>query len=117
MKDGTLKVRARLTRTTGWRVAVSAPAGLMAAAPAFPATAAVAQTTPAGTGSGAGPELQEIVVTSRRYEENITRAPVAVTAMTSATLESQRLVTTDDVLQFSPGATWVRFKPLQSEYS
>jgi iron complex outermembrane recepter protein len=117
MKDATLKVRARLTRTSGWLAAISARAVLMAAAAAIPATAALAQTPSAGTGSNAAPELQEIVVTSRRYEENISRAPVAVSVMNAATIENQRIVTTDDVLQFSPGATWVRFNNLQPEYS
>ena len=58
-------------------------------------------------------ELEEIVVTSRRYEESITDAPVAVAVMDSQFLEDQRINTIQDILEISPGASWDQFAAAQ----
>src|ERR1700704_2820891 len=107
----------RLSQTAGLLSTFSALAWVLGTAAAIPATSAMAQTAAGSTAGSSGAELADIVVTARRFEEKITRAPVAVSVMTSANLENQRLVSTDDVLQFTPGATFVRFNTLQPEYS
>jgi iron complex outermembrane receptor protein len=58
-------------------------------------------------------QLEEIVVTSRRYEEAITDAPIAVAVMDSQYLEDQRINTIQDILELSPGASWDQFAAAQ----
>ena len=58
-------------------------------------------------------ELEEIIVTSRRYEESITDAPVAVAVMDTQFLEDQRVNTIQDILELSPGASWDQFAAAQ----
>jgi len=58
-------------------------------------------------------ELEEIVVTSRRYEESITDAPVAVAVMDTQFLEDQRINTIQDILELTPGASWDQFAAAQ----
>ena len=58
-------------------------------------------------------ELEEIVVTSRRYEESITDAPVAVAVMDTQFLEDQRINSIQDILEISPGASWDQFAAAQ----
>ena len=58
-------------------------------------------------------ELEEIVVTSRRYEETITDSPIAVAVMDSQFLEDQRINSIQDILEISPGASWDQFAAAQ----
>jgi iron complex outermembrane receptor protein len=58
-------------------------------------------------------QLEEIVVTSRRYEESITDAPLAVAVMDAQYLEAQRIDSIQDILELSPGATWNQFAAAQ----
>ncbi len=58
-------------------------------------------------------QLEEIVVTSRRYEESITDAPLAVAVMDAGYLEAQRIDSIQDILELSPGATWNQFAAAQ----
>ena len=57
--------------------------------------------------------LEEIVVTSRRYEESIQDAPVAVGVMTESYLRNNRITRADDLMEVSPGATWESFSKMQ----
>ncbi|WP_417317753.1 TonB-dependent receptor [Emcibacter sp.] len=61
--------------------------------------------------------LEEIVVTSRRYEESLQDVAVSVNAMTDDYLRDQGISTVNDVLDFSPGGAFVRFNKMQHEYS
>ena len=58
-------------------------------------------------------QLEEIIVTSRRYEESITDAPVAVAVMDAQFLEDQRINTIQDILELTPGASWDQFAAAQ----
>ena len=58
-------------------------------------------------------ELEEIIVTSRRYEESITDAPVAVAVMDAQFLQDQRISSIQDILELSPGASWDQFAAAQ----
>lgn len=61
--------------------------------------------------------LDTIVVTARRHEENVQNAPLAVNAMDADYLKKQGIVRVKDVVQVSPGTTYIRFNKLQDEYS
>ena len=67
---------------------------------------AVAQT-------GAGPVLEEIIVTSRRYEENLQDAPLAVAVMTDDFLRNQKIETINEMLRLVPGASFAEFSKMQ----
>ena len=58
-------------------------------------------------------QLEEIVVTARRYEESITDAPVAVAVMDMGFLEDQKIDSIQDILELTPGATWNQFAAAQ----
>ena len=57
--------------------------------------------------------LEEIVVTSRRYEESINDAPVAVAVLSQDYLEDHRIDRQDDIFSYTPGATYESFSKLQ----
>jgi iron complex outermembrane receptor protein len=57
--------------------------------------------------------LEEIVVTSRRYEESITDAPVAVSVMSQDFINDNRIDRQDDIFTYTPGATWESFSKMQ----
>lgn len=61
--------------------------------------------------------LEEILVTSRRYEESAQDAPVSVNVITADYFEKQRIETVDDIIQLTPGASFIRFNKLQAEYN
>ncbi len=61
----------------------------------------------------ASAQLEEIIVTSRRYEETITDTPVAVAVMDSQFLEDQRINSIQDILEITPGASWDQFAAAQ----
>jgi len=58
-------------------------------------------------------QLEEIVVTSRRYEERITDAPLAVAVMSAEFLRDNQVQTVQDVLELTPGADWDQFAKAQ----
>ena len=58
-------------------------------------------------------QLEEIVVTSRRYEESITDAPLAVAVMDNDYLRSNRIDSIQDILELTPGSTWGQFTKAQ----
>jgi iron complex outermembrane receptor protein len=62
-----------------------------------PGAHAMAQTSPPGAAS-----LEEVVVTARRREENLQTTPVAITALSSATLEARNVVNLVDVSHVAP---------------
>lgn len=57
--------------------------------------------------------LEEIVVTSRRYEESLEDAPVAVGVMTEEYLKNNRITRADELMEVTPGATWESFSKMQ----
>ncbi|GAK34445.1 ferripyoverdine receptor [alpha proteobacterium Q-1] len=61
--------------------------------------------------------LEEITITAQRYARRVQDAPVSVTAMTADYMIKQRIETADDVIQNTPGATFVGFNKTQPEYS
>ena len=57
--------------------------------------------------------LEEVVVTSRRYEESVSDAPVAVNVLSQGFLENNRIDRQDDIFSYTPGATYESFSKLQ----
>jgi iron complex outermembrane receptor protein len=57
--------------------------------------------------------LEEIVVTSRRYEESLQDAPVAVSVLTEEYMNNNRVGKADDIMEVTPGATWESFSKMQ----
>jgi iron complex outermembrane receptor protein len=72
----------------------------VAAAPVI----ALAQTAPADASSHA-PLMEEVVVTAQRRSQDLQRVPVAVTALTQATLEANRVVDVRDLSSLAPNMT------------
>ena len=68
------------------------------------AGAAQAQTKPPGAEAAAktGNELEEVLVTARRVEENIQNVPVAVTAISANALREQAIVNTTEIQFHAP---------------
>lgn len=62
-----------------------------------------------------GRTLEEIVVTSRRYQESIVDAPVAVNVMTADFIRDQRVETVDQVMTLTPGASFSFFNKVNPE--
>ncbi len=61
--------------------------------------------------------LEEIVVTSRRYEESLNDAPLAVSVMDSQYLADQGINNLGDILELTPGATWAHFTMAQPGFT
>ena len=55
-------------------------------------------------------ELEEIVVTAQKREQNLQEVPISITAFTGDQMRQMRITTTDDVVDFTPGLTL--FSPL-----
>jgi len=72
---------------------------------AFSAEAAIAQTSEPeqdsqGTG---GPQLEEIIVTAQRTKQRMQDVPIAVTAVTSSSLEARGISTSENLTNVVPG--------------
>lgn len=75
----------------------------LAAAAGAIAVAAFAQTSSAQESA-----LEEIVVTARKVEENLMEAPLAISAMSAATLEKMNLTEMGEIASFTPGFHYVK---------
>ena len=82
----------RLLLMSGASVGV---AGALGAAPA-------AAETPAGQTPSASPELQEVLVTARRREENLQHVPLSVTVLSGSEITRQAIVSPADLNAFVP---------------
>ena len=49
---------------------------------------------------------EEIVVTARKFEENIQEIPIAVSAFTAQNIEQLNLKSIDDIAKFTPGLSF-----------
>jgi iron complex outermembrane recepter protein len=95
--------------------AISIALGLASASSAW---AQVATTSANGSNvpSAAGnSEIQEVVVTATRRTENLQDVPIAITALTGATLQQLNVQTLDDYVKYLPGVSITGFGPGQNE--
>src|SRR3984957_4727142 len=65
-----------------------------------PMVAAADDSPPAAAEAG---QLQEIVVTSTRREENLSKVPISVTALTQEDMDTKGIKDITDVVRFTPG--------------
>ena len=78
------------------------------AASATGATGPAAPAPQEVTGGGAGPRsetLQEVVVTAQRREEELSKVPISVTALTQSDLDQRGIKDFLDVARFTPGVS------------
>ena len=68
---------------------------------------AIAFATFTGASSAQEPALEEIVVTARKVEESLMEAPLAISAMSAATLEKMNLTDMTEIASFTPGFHYV----------
>jgi iron complex outermembrane receptor protein len=68
----------------------------------FIAGTAIAQEATATTGGVDSGALQEVVVTARRYSEDLQSTPIAVTALSAATIQVQDVTNLEDLSSFVP---------------
>ena len=66
------------------------------ALPAFADDNATAEASP-------GPTMQEVVVTATRREEDLSKVPISVTALTQADMDTKGIKDITDVARFTPG--------------
>jgi iron complex outermembrane receptor protein len=86
-----------LIRLAAWSFAICCLGTLL------PFAAAQAQADPSGTGEMAAADtLPSIVVTARRRAENLQDVPVAVTAISASTIQSQDVTSLSDLNSFVP---------------
>jgi iron complex outermembrane receptor protein len=93
----------RSTKAEGLRTLLMAGGALaMFAAPTAFAHAAEAGAPDAPVASAG---IEEVVVTARKREERLKDIPIAVTAVTSDTIERQQIYAVKDIAAFAPGLT------------
>ena len=59
--------------------------------------------------TSAGAQLQEVIVTAQRREENISRVPISISAFSQSDLDSRDIKTLGDIASVTPG---VDFRPV-----
>jgi iron complex outermembrane receptor protein len=62
-------------------------------------------------------QLQTVVVTARKIEENLQTAPIAVTTLDAELLQARGATSPDDILNYTPGVTFDRVSPLEQTIS
>jgi len=90
---------------------ISAAVAAILSAPATAVVWAAAETTPA---TGAGNELQEVIVTAERRAESVQDVPITIQALTSETLTQLNVKTFDDFVKYLPNVTAAGYGPGQS---
>lgn len=73
-----------------------------ASAPAAPESPPAAAPPPTAQASASGP-LEEIVVTATRHEENLSKVPLSITALTQDAMDVRGIKDILDVARFTPG--------------
>jgi len=82
---------------------ISAAVAAILGAPAT--TIVIAAPAETSTTAGTGIELQEVVVTATRREENLQNVPIAIQALTGDTLSKLNATTFDDYVKYLPNVT------------
>ena len=97
-----------------WKIGVSIVA-MMSAGLGISGTS-FAQTSP-DTTTNSGPELDVVTVTARRTSESVNDAPLSIGVLSSDFLAKQKVESVEEVLQLTPGATFLVFSKAQPEKS
>lgn len=70
-----------------------------------------------GVANAQSNQLEEITVTARRVTESLQSTPLSVTAMTSDFIVAQRIQETNQIIEWTPGATFTSFNKGQYDFS
>jgi len=95
------------------RTSVLRPWPLASAISAVLASAASAEPPPEP--AGAGPQLEEIIVTAQKREENLQSVPVSIQALDTKKLEDLQVSRFDDYLKYLPSLSSQNYGPGQSQ--
>ena len=90
----------------------SAAVALMALSPISASAQAPAANPPAAGASGG---LEEIVVTAQRREEKLHNVPIAVTALTAASIEARGITNINDIAGFAPNVSFIQSPSFDNE--
>jgi iron complex outermembrane receptor protein len=95
-------------RSTSSRIGAAVQLALSLAICVIGATAAYADVDAGPAEAAPAPEaagIAEVVVTAQRREENLSKVPISVTAMTEADIDTKGIKDIADVARFTPGIT------------
>ncbi len=108
-------IQTSLARAGARRVAAPGlrPWSLASAVSAILAGAATAQTPPEPASTG--PQLEEIIVTAQKREENLQSVPVSIQALDTKKLEELQVSHFDDYLKYLPSLSSQSYGPGQSQ--
>jgi iron complex outermembrane receptor protein len=95
--------------------AVSIALGFATAASSWAQTTATPPVGSAVPPAAGNADIEEIVVTATRRTENLQDVPIAITALTGATLQQLNVQTLDDYVKYLPSVTITGFGPGQNE--
>lgn len=95
------------------RTSVLRPWPLASAISAILASTATAQTAPEP--SSVSPQLEEIIVTAQKREENLQSVPVSIQALDTKKLEELQVARFDDYLKYLPSLSSQNYGPGQSQ--
>jgi outer membrane receptor protein involved in Fe transport len=88
-------------RSPSWPITALASFAVIAIS--WPAHAHADDQTSGDTDNGTSYQLQEVVVTSTRREESLSKVPISVTAMTQEDMDTKGIKDIEDVARFTPG--------------
>ena len=94
---------ARAVRTVGYWMLLGACTQVLAQAPVAPPASTPAPAPAAQESSSAPGQLQEITVTATRREENISKVPISVSALSQQSLDERGIKDMLDIARFTPG--------------
>ena len=100
--------RVRIRRGVTSRIGLAVAAAL---AGSTAAPAALADTGAAGTATAPSDQLQEVVVTARKRQENLQVVPVSIDVFTRADLKNLGINSMDDYLQRVPSISYISTGP------
>lgn len=86
------------------RAALSAASALVLAAAALAPCAARAEAPP--TNASAASAVAEVVVTAQKRAQNLISVPISVTALSGATIKTQKITTFDDLSRIAPAVAF-----------
>jgi iron complex outermembrane recepter protein len=96
---GAKEALARMLEGTGLKFDYLTPRSIRILAAAVALPRETATTTPSGD------ELQEVIVTANRREENLQNVPITIQVLTGATLANLNATTFDDFVKYMPAVT------------
>src|SRR6516164_7100991 len=82
--------------------------GLLTASALFDVAQAQDSAPAAGEPTAQASQLGEITVTAERFEQQLSKVPITITALTQDQMAALDITTIDDLVKFVPGVSFVR---------